>query len=181
MVLIVQNVQCPAVNFNTKSNENKKSCVDNAHPPAVLALVRKRQEDHLFKVVLRYTMSLSPAWDTIHLAYKSQGEKKKEIGIEKKKRRRRGGETEKSGEYLTHSFKHVVLEMLHITYPSAKGSHPLCHVSLYISHSLSVLTKQKCLSYIFIRLRKQFHSGFTNQLLGNRFDDLTTTFVMAIA
>lgn len=77
MVLIVQNVQCPAVNFNTKSNENKKSCVDNAHPPAVLALVRKRQEDHLFKVVLRYTMSLSPAWDTIHLAYKSQGEKKK--------------------------------------------------------------------------------------------------------
>lgn len=93
MVLIVQNVQCPAVNFNTKSNENKKSCVDNAHPPAVLALVRKRQEDHLFKVVLRYTMSLSPAWDTIHLAYKSQGEKKKRKQGQKK--RRGGGEEEK--------------------------------------------------------------------------------------
>lgn len=79
----------------------------------------------------------------------------------------RGGETEKRGEYLTHSFKHV-LEMLSITYPSAKGSHPLCHVSLYTSHSLSMLTKQKCLSYIITRLRKQFHSGFRNQLLGNK-------------
>lgn len=54
-----------------ESNENKKSCVNNAHPPAVSALVRKRQEDHVFKVVLRYTVSLSPAWDTICLAYKS--------------------------------------------------------------------------------------------------------------
>lgn len=80
----------------------------------------------------------------------------------------RGGETEKRGKYLIHAFKHVVLEMLSITYSSAKGSHSLCHISLYTRHSLSMLTKQKCLSYIITRLRKQFHSGFRNQLLGNK-------------
>ena len=77
-------------------------------------------------------MSLSPACEKIWSIRVREREKEGNRDRKKKKRRKmRGEETEKRGEYLMHSFKHVVLEILSITYSSAKGSHPLCHVRLY--------------------------------------------------